>query len=293
MPQPVVDAHCHLVNTRDLRYPWIEQQNPVLVNLLANYYDIAHDYGVEDYRRDVGDRVGAAVACEFGAADGVAEAEWVQRCHDTTGTPDAFIAALDLTASDVGERLARYADLPVVTAVRQPLYWAADPLRRLGARPDYLTDPQWRRGFERVAASGLTWDLLVYDEQLPAATAFVSEFPETSVVLEAAGWPLDLGPDGHRRWEDRIRATSELPNVTLKLQGIALLFGPSAEAVAPWVGTALDVFGPDRCLVASHFPVDTLLWTVDDLLAAVRSALGDRDGSGLFGGCARQQYLRG
>jgi predicted TIM-barrel fold metal-dependent hydrolase len=290
--EQVVDAHCHLVNVVELRYPWIEQTNPVLVNLLENYYDIAHDYGVADYRRDVGDRVGAAVACEFGAADGLAEAEWIQRCHDATGTPDAFIAALDLTAADVAERLARYRDLPVVRAVRQPLYWAADPLRRLGARPDYLTDPQWRRGFEQVAASGLIWDLLVYDEQIPAAMDLVRASPDTRIVLEGTGWPIDLSASGHRRWENRLRAIAELPNVTLKLQGLALLFGPSAEAVAPWLRTAVDVFGPDRCMFGTHFPVDTLLWTVDDLLAAVRSALGDRDLTEFLGGCARRQYLQ-
>ena len=48
--------------------------------------------------------------------------------------------------------MAGYRELSVVRAVRQPLYWAREPLRRLGARPDYLTDRDWWRGFERVAA---------------------------------------------------------------------------------------------------------------------------------------------
>jgi predicted TIM-barrel fold metal-dependent hydrolase len=76
----------------------------------------------------------------------------------------------------------------VVHAVRQPLYWAEDPLRRLGARPDYLTDPAWWRGFERMAGEGLTWDLLVCDEQIPAAHELIRSFPQTRIVLEAAGW---------------------------------------------------------------------------------------------------------
>jgi predicted TIM-barrel fold metal-dependent hydrolase len=67
----VVDAHHHLIDTRRIDYPWIDQPSPVLKALLANYYDIAHDYDAGSYLGDVGDEPpDAAVACEFGAADG-------------------------------------------------------------------------------------------------------------------------------------------------------------------------------------------------------------------------------
>jgi hypothetical protein len=159
-------------------------------------------------------------------------------------------------------------------AVRQPLYWAEDRLRRLGARPDYLTDPAWWRGFERVAQQGLTWDLLLYDEQLPAAHKLIQSFPQARIVLEAAGWPLDQSADGFRRWQERLEAVSQFPNVTLKLQGLALLFGPSADAVAPWARAAVQIFGPQRCMFAAHFPVDRLLWSYDELIRTLLAVLG-------------------
>ena len=53
-------------------------------------------------------------------------------------------------------------------------------------------------GFESVAATDLTWDLLVYDEQLPAAEELLRSFPSTRIVLEATGWPLDQSPDGYQ-----------------------------------------------------------------------------------------------
>jgi predicted TIM-barrel fold metal-dependent hydrolase len=124
----VVDAHAHLLAPTELGYHWIEQPSPALRHLQANYYDIAHDFGPAEYRRAVEDcGVARVVACEFGAVDPLAEARWMQQCHDTTGTPDAFIAAVDLTSAELADRLARYADLPVVRAVRQPLYWSDDP----------------------------------------------------------------------------------------------------------------------------------------------------------------------
>ena len=65
---------------------------------------------------------------------------------------------------------------------------AADALRRLGARGDYLSDPAWLRDFERVAAAGLVWDLLVYDEQLPAAHHLIKSFPRSPSVWGGRPW---------------------------------------------------------------------------------------------------------
>lgn len=290
----VVDAHHHLLDVAGIGYGWIAERSPVLEALLANYYDIAHDYGPADHARDMGDTVLAgSVACEFGAVDPVAEATWVQSLADAGTGPDAFIAAADPSDPGLSGRLRRYRDLPVVRAVRQPLYWADEPLRRLGARPDCLTDPRWLTGFEQVAAAGLTWDLLIYDAQLPDAAELLRSFPDTPIVLEGAAWPLDLSPDGFARWADRLAFAASHPNVTLKLQGLALLFGPSREAVEPWVRRAVATFGAERCMFATHLPVDGLLWSVDDLVDALSGALADLtdvERDAFFVGCARRQY---
>jgi predicted TIM-barrel fold metal-dependent hydrolase len=290
----VVDAHVQLINLKSLEYPWIRQRSPVLEALLENYYDAARHYDVGRYRSDVaGGRVAQWVACEFGAADPVAEAEWIQRCSETYGAPHAFIAAADLASPSLGDVLARYRELPVVHAVRQPLYWAADPLRRLGSRPDYLTDPAWWRGFERVAEDGLAWDLLVYDEQLPAAHKLIQSFPQTRIVLEAAGWPLDQSADGFKRWQERLEAVGQFPNVTLKLQGLLLVFGASADRLEPWVRSAIQIFGPRRCMFAAHFPIDRLLWSYDELIRVLLAILDDltsEDRKAFFSGCAIREY---
>jgi predicted TIM-barrel fold metal-dependent hydrolase len=112
--------------------------------------------------------------------------------------------------------------------------------------------------------------------------------------LEAAGWPLDQSADGFRRWQERLEAVSQFPNVTLKLQGLALLFGPSADAVAPWARAAVQIFGPQRCMFAAHFPVDRLLWSYDELIRTLLAVLGDRttdEQRAFFSGCARREYL--
>jgi predicted TIM-barrel fold metal-dependent hydrolase len=290
----IVDAHQHFINSPDLAYPWIVNRPPVLTALLPNYYDAAHRYLPQDYWADVAEvPITASIACEFGAADGVAEATWVQQYANRFGAPNAFIAAVQLDSADLRDVLARYRDLPVIRAVRQPLYWAANPSKRLGARGDYLSDPAWLRGFEQVAGAGLVWDLLVYDEQLPETHDLIASFPDTTFVLEAVGWPLDRTTKGFVRWDERLQAVSEYPNVVLKLQGVALIFGTSAAAICPWITKALDVFGPGRCMFASHYPIDHLLWDCRTMVDTIQAALGnlpDKGRADFFGETARRVY---
>ncbi|MGW4332769.1 amidohydrolase family protein [Rhodococcus koreensis] len=290
----IVDAHHHFINLPDLAYPWIDSRPPALTALLSNYYDAARRYVPHDYRTQVGGiPVTASVACEFGAADGVAEAVWVQQCADRVGVPNAFIAAVQLESDGLADVLARYRDLPVVQAVRQPLYWADDPVKRLGARGDYLSDPAWLRGFEKVADAGFVWDLLVYDEQLPDAHELIAAFPDTTFVLEAVGWPVDLTADGFSRWEERLGAVSRFPNVVVKFQGIALIFGTSPDAIGSWVRTALGIFGAERCMFASHYPIDHLLWDGETMVSTVQAALDDLPSAKqalFFGDTARRVY---
>lgn len=173
------------------------------------------------------------------------------------------------------------------------MYWAEDPPRRLGARADFLDDPNWLRGFELIASEGLVWDLLVYDEQIPTAHELIRSFPDTQIVLEAMGWPLDHSPDGFRRWQERLPAVSQFPNVTLKLQGLALLVAPSTERLAPWVAAALRIFGASRCMFATHYPVDRLLWRFDELVrstAAIGADLSADEQQAFFSGCAKHVY---
>jgi predicted TIM-barrel fold metal-dependent hydrolase len=290
----IVDAHHHFINLPDLEYPWIDSRVPALTALLPNYYDAARQYRPDDYRAEVeAVSVSASVACEFGAGDPVAEALWVQQCAERSRVPNAFIAAVRLDSPSLADVLARYRDILVVQAVRQPLYWTADPIRQLCARGDFLSDPVWLRGFEQVAAAGLVWDLLVYDEQLAATHELVAAYPDTTFVLEAVGWPVDRTADGFARWEERLRAVSQFPNVVLKFQGIALIFGTSLEAIGKWVRTAVEIFGAHRCMFASHYPIDHLLWDSRTMVSTIQEALGDLSASEaelFFGETARGVY---
>jgi predicted TIM-barrel fold metal-dependent hydrolase len=160
------------------------------------------------------------------------------------------------------------------------------------------------RGFAEVASRGLTFEAWVYSHQLADVAALAREYPQTTIVLNHYGTPVGIfGPRGRStghtdadragilaRWRDDIAAVAAEPNVVAKQSGMGMpLLGlptppPGStvdhdllrDSMAPLVTHTADVFGPDRTLWASNFPIDkpnaTLPMTVELLL----EILGDR-----------------
>jgi predicted TIM-barrel fold metal-dependent hydrolase len=104
----------------------------------------------------------------------------------------------------------------------------------------------------RAGELGLVFDACVTQEQLPRLTALVSTCPDTTIVLDHLGKPHALDP-----WRADLERLSRLPNVHCKLSGMEAEFGPEwTEAqVRPYLEHALQVFGEDRCLYGSDWPL--------------------------------------
>ena len=84
------------------------------------------------------------------------------------------------------------------------------------------------------------------------------------------------------------------PNVMCKLSGLAMpLRSMAPDVLAPWIGHAIEAFGPDRCLFASNFPVDGMHGSFDQLYssyAAVTADLDDQARDKLFAANAERIY---
>ncbi|HEY1559306.1 MAG TPA: amidohydrolase family protein [Caulobacteraceae bacterium] len=200
--------------------------------------------------------------------------------------------------------------------VRQSASWDADsdvlgPLARnqagLYARPDF------REGFAELAPLDLSFDAWLLEPQLPDLIALAKTFPKTSIILDHVGTPLGLASYSGRReerfsvWRDNIRALAELPNVSVKIGGLAMPFPgfasflsePSAPAKAlaeewrPYAETCIEAFGVTRCMFESNFPVDigscgyATLWNAFKLIAQFYSP---EEKTYLFSDTARRIY---
>ena len=164
-----------------------------------------------------------------------------------------------------------------------------------------------------VQRAGLSFDALVFHPQLRDVVNLARALPDLNIVLNHMGQPLGFGRHSDRRagfemWRGLMREVAQCPNVTVKLGGILLRLAlpdhvargarpPTSEELVemwrPWVETAIALFGPDRCMFESNFPVEKMgigyaaLWN-----AFKRMASGYTSGekAALFSGTAARVY---
>ena len=200
--------------------------------------------------------------------------------------------------------------------IRQSASADPDPavLGPLGRRTgDLYRDAQFRAGFARLAPLGLSFDAWLLEPQLPGLVDLARAFENTTIILDHFGTPLGIGAYAGRRqerfapWREQMRALAQLPNVNVKLGGLAMPFAgfPSfmcdppatseqlAEEWRPYVETCIEAFGPQRCMYESNFPVDRgsctydVLWNAFKRLSAGASA---DEKTALFSGTATRVY---
>jgi L-fuconolactonase len=176
-----------------------------------------------------------------------------------------------------------------------------------------LRTPAFVEGLAVLAKLNLTLDAWVLSTQLRDVVELARAVPEATIVLNHTGTPLGVGPWEGRAdevfsmWRDGLAAVAGCPNVVVKLGGLLMhvtglvphgldRLMTAAEvgiALRVHVRTAIDLFGPDRCMFESNFPVDGMfvgysdLWTGFDLITA---DLTRSERESLFAGTAARTY---
>jgi predicted TIM-barrel fold metal-dependent hydrolase len=274
----MVDAHIHLWDLSRIRYPWLTP--PLPVGITGDVSSIAQDYLLEDYLRDCavhasGVRVSKVVHVEAGAhpEDALAETRWLQAIADARGFPQAIVAHAQLEKPGIEALLAGHAAHRNVRGIRQILNWHPDPGRTYTAR-DLLTEESWHRGFACLARHGLSFDLQIYPGQMPAAARLAARHPDIPMILNHAGMPVEKDAAGIAAWRSGMRALAAQSNVSVKISGLAMLdWHWTRESIKPFVLETLAIFGADRVMLASNFPVDRLFGTFAAFTGAYSSIL--------------------
>lgn len=178
---------------------------------------------------------------------------------------------LDLTAKDVSGRLDWVLARPEgkwLVGIRHQVHDEDDP--------NWLLRDDVRRGLSAIEACGLTYDLLIRPRELSASLATVRAFPGLRFVVDHIAKP-DIGRGEFEEWAVKLRPLSqERGHVWCKLSGMV------TEAdwqhwkpadIAPFLHEAISIFGVDRCLLGSDWPVCLLAASYADTIALVRNAI--------------------
>ena len=265
----IVDAHHHLWNLgAGYNYPWLQDQSSG-EGMLGELTPIARDYVLDDYRADVAnyDVVGS-VHIEAVSADTIAETRWLQAMASREGLPSAIVARVDLHKPDAEEVMAELKSFPNVRGVRQIVNWHSNP-KCTFTDHDLLTDSDWLAGFRTLRKYDLSFDLQLYPAQMRDAAELARKNPDTLIVVNHAGMPLDRDEAGVTLWRDGMKRLAGEPNVVCKISGLGMVDWRWNEAsIRPFVLGVIDCFGVDGAMFASNFPVDKLYSSFDTLYGA-------------------------
>ncbi|WP_020524932.1 amidohydrolase family protein [Catelliglobosispora koreensis] len=270
----LIDAHMHFWDPRRWDYPWLRQLPAIDRPFLP---------------ADIESTVDAVIFVEAGGGNGDPEQEvtWVEELAARSPVVAGILAHAPLEhgadAAAIVERLGRR---PLIKGIR----------RNLQDEPaGFAVSPRFRQGVGLLAAQGLVADLCVRDWQLPEVTELAKATPHVTFVLNHAGKP-GVRSGQWQPWADDLARLAELPNVFVKLSGLATeanWLAWTQRQVAPYLAHALAAFGSQRCMFGGDWPVSTLATGYGQWRDVVADVVGTRtpaEQALVFSGVAQQVY---
>lgn len=273
-----IDSHQHFWRLDPSEYPWIRPEWP-----------IHRDFGPADLLPLL-DAHGIDGCIAVQARQTRTESDALLAVADGEARVVGVVGWVDLRAADAEAELERLSAHPRFVGVR---HIAQDePDDRFLGRADF------QRGVALLGRHDLTYDLLVYERQLPAAVDLVRALPEQRFVLDHIAKPKiaagELSP-----WREHLVELSRCPNVACKVSGLVTeadwqRWQPSD--LRPYLDVVLEAFGPERLMFGSDWPVCTLAASygkVFSLAEQLAARLSPAEQVSFFGGAAERWYRLG
>lgn len=224
-------------------------------------------YLVDDYRKDsAGWPVtrGVYVEAEWDPRDPVGEMDFIAKFIQK-GFPTVAVAQAWLDREDCAAVLKSHARRNFVRGIRHK------------PKPRMMLDEKWRAGYSLLGRHGLHFELQAQWPLLGEATRLARDFPRTTIVLNHAGLPADEQLPG---WRHAMAGLAACANVAVKISGLGRVTRKREVVQA-----TIELFGVQRCMFASNFPVDRLCGTFDQTYSAfdeLTGAMSPADRRALF-----------
>jgi L-fuconolactonase len=191
------------------------------------------------------------------------------------GTPWVLgvVGWIDLEAPDATDEVRRRAGDPLFLGVRPMLQDLADP--------NWILQPKLAPALDAIAAAGLVFDALILPHQIAVITELAGRHPQLSIVLDHAAKPRLGDADAMAHWARAMEGLAARANVTCKVSGLLTEVRPGGgrDDVLGAVATLFDLFGPQRLIWGSDWPVLTLAGGYQDWFELAREAVAAKDSS--------------
>jgi predicted TIM-barrel fold metal-dependent hydrolase len=256
----IFDTHLHLIDQSALRYPWLS-------GVPALNRDFSYDeYAVQARRAGIE----GALHMEVDVDPADIEAE-TGHMKTLSQQKDSLLRGAIASCRPEEPSFAAYLE-----------HQRADPFvkgfrRVLHVMPDELSEGAlFRENIQRLAGTGLTFDLVVLPHQIPKAIALADLAPSVQFALDHCGVP-DIKGSGEHPWREHMTEIARRPNVMAKISGVVAYADAGSwtvETLRPYVEHTIGCFGWDRVVWGSDWPVCTLGGGLATWVAATHALLG-------------------
>ena len=276
---PIIDAHQHFWDLQRNYHPWLCDE-PSIAFRYGDYSGIRKSYLPVDYAADArGLRIvkSVHVEAEWNPQDPVGETHWLEQLSGAHGLPTACVAQAWLDRDDADALIAAQAARPLVRGIRHKPRAAASPRDAQRGALGSMDDPRWRRGFALLETHGLSFDLQTPWCHFDAAIELARDFPRITIILNHTGLPADRSARGLAGWRAAMQTLAQCANVSVKISGLGQP-GRSwtLESNGPIIRDTIAIFGVDRCMFASNYPVDKLCAPLQTIFAGFHAAVSER-----------------
>lgn len=272
-----IDAHQHFWHPARGDYDWMPMDNPTLARTY-HPVDLAPLLSKHGIDRTV--LVQAAATLE--------ETEYMLGIADATPSVAAVVGWIDFEDQSHRAHLGRLANHPKFVGVRPMIQDIPDDDWMLRA------DIAW--AFDALQDLDLTFDALGFPRHLKNFHTILTRHPKMRVVIDHCMKPQIRShtPEAFAAWADGMRALADDTGAFCKFSGIVTESdGWSEDKLRPYAEHVIAVFGPDRMMWGSDWPVCQLEATYDDWRGAAEALtadLSESDRAAIFGGTARAFY---
>jgi len=279
MGSVVIDSHHHFWDPATADYPW----------MTGEYAVLRRRFGPSDLA-PILESNGVTATVVVQARQELSETHSLLATASETNWIGGVVGWVDLVDVGVSETIAELLEGPYgskLVGFRHLVHDEADP--------EWLLRDEVVRGLGAVAEAGLVYDLLVRTRELPAATQVARRLPDLRFVLDHLAKPR-IAARETEPWTTAITEIASLPNVTCKVSGLVTEADWKSwgrEDLAPYIETAVELFGADRLMFGSDWPVCTLAADYPAVFNATVDILTETVGSELapiFGECAIETY---
>ena len=242
-------------------------------NIISTIYmecGYAYDAALPDHLASVG---------ETRSVDNLAE-QLFKRTNGRVAACKAIVGFTDLSQGPQTEESleTHLAASSRFCGVRHATGWDADPnIRNAHTLPTegLMLTPSFERGIRALTALDLTFDAWLYHPQICELTILAKNNPNQTIILDHIGGPIGIGSYATQKvavfeqWKKDISLLADHGNVYIKLGGLAMPFSGMvnkqdtnissdrlAEVTAPYYLHVIEIFGVERCMFESNFPVD-------------------------------------